>query len=279
VKEKETSNKDVECEDNWEQERAFEVADCLEKGNARESSTEFLQPLRRSSKLWRFFMVRSEDRTEYRLHTIDGEFLMFAKASVENRRVDFFLYNPSKNYDQLLDLNRPPFTMTYNGAKTEWCLLHNRCECCQFSPKNVSCARVGSQQVAFIRHTRESVGGGISYCLHVRIPGFDQDGLRLVWCPMSFGCNLAEAHESSEVRELVSKMPTWNSELQSLVLDFKDRAVDTSAKNFQLVQRKRPDNLVCQFAKQGPRTFLLDFAYPLSIVQAFGVALSTVFWT
>ncbi|CAE7629384.1 unnamed protein product [Symbiodinium sp. CCMP2456] len=50
----------VEDEDKWERERAFDIADSLENGLAREIVTEFMHPLRRASKLWKFHVIRSE---------------------------------------------------------------------------------------------------------------------------------------------------------------------------------------------------------------------------
>eukprot|EP00913_Durusdinium_trenchii_P009182 g8631.t1 len=41
-------------EDKWDRERAFDIADSLENGLAREIVTEFMHPLRRASKLWKF---------------------------------------------------------------------------------------------------------------------------------------------------------------------------------------------------------------------------------
>ncbi|OLP98461.1 28 kDa ribonucleoprotein, chloroplastic [Symbiodinium microadriaticum] len=52
----------VEDEDKWERERAFDIADSLENGLAREIVTEFMHPLRRASKLWKFHVIRSEVR-------------------------------------------------------------------------------------------------------------------------------------------------------------------------------------------------------------------------
>lgn len=271
----------VDDADKWDRERAFEIADSVEKGLAREIVTEFMHPLRRSSKLWRFHVVRSEDRLQYRLFSDDGDFLMYARASLEASKVEFFLYNPSEKEEKLYDPTRPAFTMTFNKDKTEWRIVQEKCEHCQFSPKHLSCACRGKQQVACIRHSRKPVGDGIFNCMELHIPGLYSDGSRVIWCPMLGRGDLGSPqHENShEVQRLVTKKPVWNDEVESLVLDFKGRHILSSAKNFQLVLQQKPEHVICQYGKIGPMTFSLDFRYPLSVIQAFGVSLTTLFWT
>jgi hypothetical protein len=273
---------DEEVEEELERrdrERGFEIADSVEKGFAREIVAEFMHPLRRSSKLWRFHVVRSEDKLQYRLFSDDGEFLMYARASLEALKVEFFLYNPSDRGPRLFDASRPAFTMTFNKEKTEWRIVQERCEFCQFSPKHLTCACHGKQQVAFIRHSRTPIGEGIFNCMEVHVPGIYSDGSRVVWCPLQGRGDLAAPPEGHEVQELVTKQPSWNEEVESLVLDFKGRHILSSAKNFQLALSQKPNHIICQYGKIGPTTFSLDFKYPFSVIQAFGTSLTTLFWT
>jgi hypothetical protein len=275
---------DVGEEDELERrdrERGFDIADSVEKGFAREIVAEFMHPLRRSSKLWRFHVVRSEDKLQYRLFSDDGEFLMYARALLEAQKVEFFLYNPSDRGQRLFDPTRPAFTMNFNKEKTEWRIIQERCESCQFSPKHLTCACHGKQQVAFIRHTRKPIGEGIFNCMEVHVPGLYSDGSRVVWCPLLGRGDLGEraVDAGHEVQELVTKQPSWNDEVESLVLDFKGRHILSSAKNFQLALSQKPGHIICQYGKIGPSTFSLDFKYPLSVIQAFGTSLTTLFWT
>lgn len=263
-------------------ERAFEIADTLECGLACEVVTDFMHPLRRSSKLWRFRVSRSDDRLQYRLFTDDGDFLMYAQAFPETRKVMYFLYNPDdKESSSLFDLSRPAFTMTWNENGTEWRLVQEKCEHCQFSPRHLSCgACCGKQQVAVIRHSRVSIGDGIFNGMEVCIPGLYSDESRVIWCPkLGRGDLGAEPMEgSNESQHFVTKAPAWNNEVQSLVLDFKARKVMSSAKNFQLCLGQRPEHVICQYGKISSNMFSLDLRYPLSCIQAFGVSMTTMFW-
>jgi len=266
-------------DEKWDRERAFDIADSIEKGLAREIVTEFMHPLRRAAKLWRFHVNRSEDKLQYRLFSDDGDFLMYARASLEAKKVEFFTYNPSERADKLFNSSKPVFTMTFNKEQTEWRIVQERCELCQFSPKHLSCACHGKQQVAVIRHSRQPVGEGIFNGMEVMVPGLNADGTRVIWCPLTGRGDLGVPYGSDDTQVLVTKKPVWNDEVESLVLDFKGRQILSSAKNFQLALSEKPDHVVCQYGKIAPHTFSLDFRYPLSVVQAFGVSLTTLFWT
>ncbi|CAE7619531.1 tub-1 [Symbiodinium natans] len=270
----------VEDEDKWERERAFDIADSLENGLAREIVTEFMHPLRRASKLWKFHVIRSEDKLQYRLFSDDGDFLMYARANLEARQVSFYLYNPCEKVANLFNADKPAFTMSWNADRTEWRIMQERCENCQFSPKHLTCSCYGKQQVAWIRHHRKPVGDGIFNCMEIHVPGLYSDGSRVVWCPLLGRADLSvPVDESYEAQRLLTKQPTWNDEVESLVLDFKGRHILSSAKNFQLALSQKPEHVLCQYGKIGPQTFSLDFKYPLSVVQAFGISLTTLFWT
>lgn len=277
---------DEDEEERIDRERAFDIAERMEEGLAREIVTEFMHPLRRSSRLWRFHVVRSEDKLQYRLFSDDGDFLMYARTLLDVRRVEFFLYNPSekesrgRDHGDLYDPSRPAFTMTFNKDKTEWRIVQEKCEHCQFLPRHLSCSCHGKQQVAVIRHTRKPIGDGIFNGMDVAIPGLYTDGSRVVWCPLAGRGDLGDFPEDNyEAQHLITKQPSWNDAVESLVLDFKGRNVTASAKNFQLALTQKPDHVICQFGKIGPQTFSLDFRYPLSVIQAFGMSLTTLFWT
>jgi hypothetical protein len=274
------SEKAEDAQERHDCERGFQLADYMEKGLARELVTDFMQPLRKSSKLWRFHVVRSQDKLRYRLFSDDNDFLLCAQLSLEARLVSFFLYNPSDREDALFDPSRPAFTMVYNEEKSEWRLRQERCEHCRFSPPHLSCSCHGKQQVAFIRHARRPIGDGIFNCMDVHVPGLFSDGSRVVWCPLLGKGDLSSPPDDSlEVQHLVTKNPQWNDDVDSLVLDFKGRHVLSSAKNFQLALQQKQQHVICQFGKIGASTFSLDFRYPLSVIQAFAISMTSIFWT
>lgn len=277
---KESKNASGDAEECWglgppaleDTERAYEIAESLEGGMARELASDFTHPLRRSSKLWKFKVVRSEDRLQYRLYSGAGDFLMYAKASLDERSFSFFLYNPTEKQDAaLFDASRPAFTMACDEAGTTWRLQEKRCEQCCYAPKRVQCACKNCNEIALVRHTKKQVGEGIFNYMEIQTPGLCPGGGPPVTCILDTS--------TAEPQMLATKRPKWNDDVDCLVLDFKGRNVLSSAKNFQLSAPQRPEHVVCQYAKTGPSTFGLDFRYPLGVVQAFGISLSTVNWT
>lgn len=70
-----------------------------------------------------------------------------------------------------------------------------------------------------------------------------------------------------------NKAPVWNFSSHVYQLDFGGRVTQESAKNFQI---EHNDEQVLQFGRVSTDTYTLDFQYPFSAVQAFGVALANV---
>lgn len=263
---------------------ALDFADSLEKGLVREILTEFMIPVASVQGLQRFNVLCSEDMMEHRLLSHDYTFLLYARTSLEARKVDIFSYDPKQDGEQLFQGSKPAFSLAFGTSRAEWRLVREQCEHCRFSPKHVSCLCQGKQQVAFGRHFTKKLGNGVSNCMDVIIPGLQEDGTPAIWCPRLGKTDLAspkhganKARREEETETLVSRCPTWNEEVECLVLDFAGRTVQASPKNFQLALPGRPEEVVCQYGKMGPTTFSLDFKGPLSVVQAFGVALSTAF--
>jgi len=263
------------------------MIDDMERGLSREIATDLLQPLRKSSRLWRFNVTRSDNNLEYRLFTDGWDFLMLASVSLQSQSVLFYQYDSTEHG---CTESRPSFTMTFSADKKEWRLMHERCEFCQYVPHHRTCAACNQKQVvAVVRHVQEMVGDGLFHGMEISIPTVSQDGDRALWCPLrgvgrySGGQVLAAGfgdtpHDNYDgVQKLVTKKPAWNDDVASLVLDFRGRNVLSSSKNFQIAGGAR-GGVVCQFGKVGPSTFGLDFNHPLSVAQAFAVALSTMFW-
>mmetsp|Transcript_25248 Transcript_25248/g.30517 ORF Transcript_25248/g.30517 Transcript_25248/m.30517 type:complete len:884 (+) Transcript_25248:485-3136(+) len=76
---------------------------------------------------------------------------------------------------------------------------------------------------------------------------------------------------------LQNRPPWWNIELGAFVLNFGGRVSVASVKNFQLCDRNDQDYIMLQFGRiQGRHSFTMDFQYPLTAVQAFAIAISSL---
>jgi len=216
------------------------------------------------ARLRRLRVERSEDHLRYRLFSeADGHFLMFAQAS-GSARIDFFLYDP-KTQPALFDSKRPAFTLTCNAARKEWRLLQERCDNCRCSPCHMAQGRgcCGQSELFFAQHFSQAVGEGVNHCMDVVIPTVERSA--------------EDTPDESELR-LITRLPVWSDKVDSLVLDFKGRRVQPSAKNFQLMPEDRPKTTMLQYGKIGQNTFGLDFRHPLTVAQAFGLSLTTLLW-
>jgi tubby-related protein 1 len=91
--------------------------------------------------------------------------------------------------------------------------------------------------------------------------------------------NLSE-FAGSNVIHFRNKQPRWNERLKSYALNFGGRVKQASIKNFILIDEsykeeeedKAPSAVI--FGKIDESTFALEFRSPLSLFQAFGIAMS-----
>eukprot|EP00928_Gymnodinium_smaydae_P091151 TRINITY_DN74852_c0_g1_i1.p1 TRINITY_DN74852_c0_g1~~TRINITY_DN74852_c0_g1_i1.p1 ORF type:complete len:402 (+),score=66.76 TRINITY_DN74852_c0_g1_i1:80-1207(+) len=87
---------------------------------------------------------------------------------------------------------------------------------------------------------------------------------------------LAQDHDALE---LCSLLPKWDEMVKSFVLNFNGRSIICSPRNFMLMEKGAENStVVFQHARTSETLFCLDFAFPFSNIQAFAVALSTLFW-
>ncbi|CAD8082455.1 unnamed protein product [Paramecium sonneborni] len=77
------------------------------------------------------------------------------------------------------------------------------------------------------------------------------------------------------VIELLNRKPQWIPSYKAFGLNFYGRIFKSSVKNFILTQRGSEIPILL-FGKNDDREFVLDFSYPLTPVQAFCIALSSM---
>ena len=123
----------------------------------------------------------------------------------------------------------------------------------------------------------------------VVIPRMEEpSGRPCVWQPDAQGRGLISEYKAGETQNMdviVNRAPTWNNESQSYVLNFNRRVTHASVKNFQLIYEQDDENpredgndespTLLQFGRVGDHKFTMDFAYPMTCLQAFGIVLSS----
>lgn len=286
--------------------RALDFADLAERGLSRAITTGLTTPVAAHQ---RTVLIRSE-QADYRLFSEAYEFLLYARAapgaqqSFEIYTVDptqagegaessvaavggaarpaFLLEqrsasssSSSSSAPRVLPRSRGGAAELKGSAPSSWHLVRaGGCEGCFFSPKRWACGCRGRRQVlAEVQQSAKQSGSGVCKSLEANIPALRPDGTPVVWCP------LLDGQGGREALGLATRSPTWSDEFQCFVSDFVGRTVTPSPDNFQLVVSDKPDEMICQYCKIGPMSYGLDFKHPLSVIQAFGLALTTVQFT
>ncbi|XP_053219354.1 tubby-related protein 2 isoform X4 [Podarcis raffonei] len=112
----------------------------------------------------------------------------------------------------------------------------------------------------------------------VIIPGVDVDNERICIRPKNEHETLLTRYQNRNMQNLIklqNKMPAWNEETQSYVLNFRGRVTQASVKNFQIISEDDPNYIMLQFGRVAPDVFTMDYRFPLCAVQAFAICLSS----
>ncbi|CAG8481360.1 12928_t:CDS:2 [Ambispora gerdemannii] len=112
----------------------------------------------------------------------------------------------------------------------------------------------------------------------VLLTGMTKTGERPEFRPKTEEETLIGKFKSGSHRDILvlhNKSPQWNEETQSYVLNFSGRVTLASVKNFQIVHDNDLDYIIMQFGRVSDDTFTMDFMYPMCLLQAFAIALSS----
>jgi len=90
------------------------------------------------------------------------------------------------------------------------------------------------------------------------------------------GTNDIPINDNHGLMILQNRPPWWNVDLGAFVLNFGGRVKVASVKNFQLCERSDQDHSM-QFGRiEGRHSFTMDFQHPLTPMQAFAIAISSL---
>ncbi|XP_066486441.1 tubby protein homolog [Tiliqua scincoides] len=112
----------------------------------------------------------------------------------------------------------------------------------------------------------------------VIIPGMNSDNERICIRPKNEHETLLTRYQNRNMQNLIklqNKMPAWNEETQSYVLNFHGRVTQASVKNFQIISEDDSEYIVLQFGRVAPDVFTMDYRFPLCALQAFAICLSS----
>uniref|UniRef100_A0A8C8YDV2 TUB like protein 2 n=1 Tax=Prolemur simus TaxID=1328070 RepID=A0A8C8YDV2_PROSS len=113
----------------------------------------------------------------------------------------------------------------------------------------------------------------------VIIPAVDSQNERIICQPQNAQESILNRFQQGAMEKLTimkSKTPLWSEESSAYVLNFHSRVTRASVKNFQIVHSQDPGYLVLQFGRVAQDAFIMDFRYPLCLLQAFAICLSSL---
>jgi len=134
--------------------------------------------------------------------------------------------------------------------------------------------------VAVVTYQSNIFGMGGPRKIGCFLPKLSPDGTSTQKPSTSSTCNgIQENYRSGNldnIQVLVNRTPKWNARIGKWMLNFKGRVTKASVKNFQLIETSDYENVVLQFGRVGDHRFNMDFTYPLTPLQAFGICLSSI---
>eukprot|EP00760_Papus_ankaliazontas_P033766 PhM_4_TR6732/c0_g1_i1/m.89863 len=113
----------------------------------------------------------------------------------------------------------------------------------------------------------------------VLLPAVDSTGQRVHFFPSKSSESMIERFKKGDTKGMIvlqNKQPKWNDQIRAYTLEFHGRVTMASVKNFQLVEATAPNRVVIQFGRVEGEKFNLDYQYPLTGVQAFAIAVSSL---
>ena len=133
---------------------------------------------------------------------------------------------------------------------------------------------------------RVSITGSINFFLNIILYYVALDnttGLGKIWkdnCgPNGEGDDLLSRIKtrnwSRDCHYYINKPPRWNEQIGGYVLNFHGRVTMASVKNFQIVDPEEQNTVTLQFGKVSKDEFTMDLQYPMTIFQAFAIALTS----
>jgi tubby and related proteins len=133
----------------------------------------------------------------------------------------------------------------------------------------------GEEEIAFIAYESNLVGPKQPRKIRVVIPTMSTNGIRLPTCIKGKISDILKSDMDSKFIELYTKQPEWSAANRAFVLNFAGRVLVSSVKNFQIIHPHDLDYITLQFGKVRENLFNLDARYPFSLLQAFGVVLTS----
>lgn len=163
-----------------------------------------------------------------------------------------------------------------NLVGTEYTLFDNGLSPKKSSSKHSKNGEVLRRELAAIAYNTNILGLKGPRQINVMIPKIDHE-VRPTKSDLGI-INQWKHRVFTHLLQLRNRTPKFNEETKTYVLQFTgNRVAQPSVKNFQLIidNENEEEEVIMQFGRVDEDTFTCDYRYPLSAIQAFGIALSS----
>lgn len=147
------------------------------------------------------------------------------------------------------------------------------------NPKKSNSQEEGRRQYGVVQYETNVLGAKGPRRMKVLLPMVNRDGAELVWYDQEDAKTKIQGkfddNQTEDIMFFFNKPPKWNEQVQAFVLNFNGRVDKASVKNFQLIDEYDDNKIYMQFGRIGKDDFNMDCAFPMSIFQAYGIALSS----
>ena len=210
---------------------------------------------------------------KYYMHLSDGwTFLLAGKKRGANRTSNYAITMNQKDFS----VKNPSYLgkVRSNFLGTEFHIFDNG-----LNPKrkgaNSSNMR---EELGIVLYQSNILGAKGPRKMKVLLPAVNASGDHYIWRPPNKNEGMIPSFKAGNkegILSFINKSPKWNENVQAFVLNFNGRVDMASVKNFQLIDERDDTKVYLQFGKTGKHDFNLDFQWPFSPVQAFGIAMTS----
>ena len=250
------------------------------------------------------FIMRASMDAELESHKFEHEFdgrVLSSQATAARLRVGVYLTER-----RVSEGTNPTVVMVSDASRTSWKAFKVVCDSCRYkrrrssftegvegcwspssgSPcsytcrpshsedfRDISAVIPSGQLILRMSHVLMQINGSAFTKLNVEVPAQGKD-----WCPIAHPGLLERTNTPDILVE--SRLPVWSERLGALALEFKQREVLPSRRNFQLVDNQG-QSIVCMHYRTGKNEYTLELfpgSEQMSLMQAFCVAISSSLW-
>lgn len=273
--------------------------DALEQGLLKEYPTELLQATSQNGKFKTCIICIDDDKKTCVLY--DGDTRKFLLQGIyDENELNWLIYQYQEVEDDLDNMNLP-FCCLRQNLNGNYVLWNRDCQQCD-TYHNYKCSHNDSgyrEQLIHVQTYTKDVEDSYFNLLRAVIPSLDKNKQRWSWCPRNYPERLSynnmefsfkstnkriiqsgEFLKDKESVYLQSIEPLYDPKTKSFAVDFQRTGLKQSKRNFQIhhCDDDNQEDVIVQCGKLKSKTFVLDFKFPLSIVQAFSLALVSFSW-